>query len=164
MENNAASLDPVTDLCKRLDLLRLRYNIAFMVGPSSVASPPFIPMAEHIVHGLATYEPDAVTVARAIIDTADYMPVSDDTAVFYGSPLGRLFFAAGGFPGDGITHNIAAALLGCSRQWVHTLVRTGRLRSETNGERLRKVNAIDVRDMVRAKIDHHGYAVDEPVN
>lgn len=146
--------DPVADLCKHFDLLRLRYNIAFgVVGAAAAAAPPFIPMAETIVRGLADADPAAIGVCRAVVDPALWHPLSDDTGSFYGSQLGRLFFAAGGYPETGCTHNVAAAVLGCSRQWIHTLVRTQKLRSATGGDRPLKVSVEGVRALLKAKVD-----------
>lgn len=110
--------DTVTDLCERLDLMRLRYNIAFgIIGLPAIAAPPYIPMAEAIGRGLLNADPGAMNVTRALVDPAEM-----DRPEFWGTPLGRLLFTAGGFPREACTQTVAAAVLGCSRQWVSAMV------------------------------------------
>jgi hypothetical protein len=110
--------DTITDLCERLDLLRLRYNIAFgIIGLPAAAARPYIPMAEAISRGLLDADPAAMNITRALVDPAEmYRPE------FWGTPLGRLLFAAGGFPQQTCTQTVAAVVLGCSRQWVSAMV------------------------------------------
>lgn len=138
----------VAAICNRMDALHLRHALVF--NPASApAAPPYIPLAEALADGLALGSQSAVIVAHALLDDSDRQ---DER--FWAMDLGRLFFLAGGFRGDAVSHKIAASLLGCSRQYVHALVTGKKVRAEMS-EHLaaRMVNAADVRDLLKAKID-----------
>ena len=111
----------VTDLCERMDTLRLRYNLVFN-GQSAPDAPPYIPMAEALAKGLTDSDPAAVNIARAVVGFDQLV-----RAEFWGTPLGRLLFAAGGFPSDMCSQSVAAAVLSCSRQWVSAMLAEGKL-------------------------------------
>lgn len=119
MKNNPKG--PVADLCERMDTLRLRYNLVFNAQVTP-AAPPYIPMAEALVQALTIGDPAAVNVARAVVGF-DQLTRSE----FWGSPLGRLLFAAGGFPSEMCSQSVAAAVLSCSRQWVSAMLAEGKL-------------------------------------
>lgn len=112
--------DVISDLCDRMDLLRLRYGVVFRSG--TLPPPPYIPMAEALSRGLIREDPAAITTAQSLID-----PTEMDRPSFWGTPLGRLMFMAGGFPGDTCTQTAAAEVLSCSRQWVCAMVADGKL-------------------------------------
>lgn len=115
---------PIEDLSDRLGMLGIRYAVAF----STAAGPPephaMHTTAESIAAGLSRGDAVAVARARAIVDPAE---LSDSG--FWGTPLGRLMFAAGAFGSDDTTigQAFAARVLDVSRQWVGTLIAQGRL-------------------------------------
>lgn len=112
---------PIADLCERMDTLRLRYNLVF--NPKDApAAPPFIPMADTIVRGLTDSDKAAVNVARAVVGFDQLA-----RAEFWGTPLGRLLFSAGGFPTETCSQTVAANVLSCSRQWVSAMLADGKL-------------------------------------
>lgn len=138
----------VKAIINRMDALHLRHAIVF--HPATMpAAPPYIPLAEALADGLALGNNSVVTVVHALLDDSDRR---DER--FWAMDLGRLLFLAGGFRGDAVSQKITASLLGCSRQYVHALVTSGKLRSEPS-EHLaaRMVNVRDVCDLLRAKID-----------
>lgn len=111
----------VTDLCDRMELLYSRWTVVFTKAEVP-AYPPFVPLAEALAEGLAEGTKAAVRIARGVVDPGDL-----DDPQFWGTPLGRLLFAAGGCKDEMISQATAAAVLGCTRQWVSTLVGKGRL-------------------------------------
>jgi len=138
------------DLTDRLLLLRNRYEVAFHTA--SDAGPREIELYAGVIEkGLHDGLESALRAARAIIDPADM-----DTAAFWGTPLGVLLFAAGGFTGLAVSQTIAASVLHCSRQYVHELVVSGKLLSlappvgSTGG---RMVESAGVRVLVMKKLD-----------
>jgi hypothetical protein len=143
------SKDIITDICERMDLLRLRHGAVF--GGLSPAVVPFIPIAEALARGLGAEEPDAVRAARSLVDPGELAGPQ-----FWGSPFGRLLFLAGGWDGDTLSQTHAAALLGCSRQWVHALVEKGDLGAAPGAPGkpgARPVYASHVLAFMKAKID-----------
>ncbi len=140
--------DTITDLCERLHMLWLRYNVVFR--EPTHASPPYIPMAESLARGLLAEDKGAVVVTRSLVDLAD-----TDRAEFWATPLGRLLFVAGGYGDETLTQSVASALLGCSRQWVHALVVKGDLDSFPVDSKpgVRRVLVDQVRPLVKAKLD-----------
>jgi hypothetical protein len=141
MENK----DTTSDLCERMDLLCLRFNIVFgVVGLPAVAARPYIPMAEAISRGLLTADRAAVNVTRALVDPAEM-----DRPEFWATPLGRLLFAAGGYVPKTCTQTVAAAVLDCSRQWVSAMVAEHKL-SVAEG---RGVYVEEVRALLKSRID-----------
>jgi hypothetical protein len=132
----------ITDLCERLDLLRLRYGIVFQT--LSPAVPPFIPMAEAISRGLAAEDRAAVQITRALVD-----PTEMDRAEFWGTPLGRLLFLARGYVSGTCTQTVAAAVLDCSRQWVSAMVAEDKLTAAHD----RGVYAEEVHKILKSRID-----------
>lgn len=132
----------VTDLCDRLHLLRLRYDVVFCEPTHD--NPPYVPMAEALVRGLREGRKTAVVLVRSLIDPADM-----EKAEFWGTPLGRRLFLAGGHPDVGISQATAAALMGCSRQWISMMIKEGKLSSGVVGG----VYAEEVREVLKARID-----------
>lgn len=113
----------ITDLCERMDVLRLRYNIVFYPKAAATpAAPPYIPLAERVFKGLVDGDPAAATIARSIVGYAE-MGRTD----FWGTPLGKLMFVGGCFPSKSCSQTVAAAVLGCSRQWVSAMLAEGKL-------------------------------------
>lgn len=110
------------DLCERMDLLHLRHAIVFDKDAEFRAGPPYIPMAEALVKGLAAGDTNAATVAKSIIGMAEMQ-----RSEFWGTPLGRLMFAGGCFPSRTCSQAVAAAVLACSRQWVSAMLAEGKL-------------------------------------
>lgn len=114
--------DPVTDLADRLALLRVRYEVAFH-SPFGAPGPVHalaVALSLNLRHGMD----DAVRMTRAVVDPGDL-----DRPEFWGTPLGRLLFEAGGHVGETMTQTAAAAVLGCSRQWVNAMVAEDKLTS-----------------------------------
>lgn len=139
--------DVIGDLCDRMDLLRLRYNVVFNRMAQAVPAPPYIPLAEALMQGLAEGHPHALTMARTLVDPGDL-----EGSAFWGTPFGQLLFLAGGYtPGYGgsCSQTVAAAVLGCSRQWVSAMVAEGKLSSTGD----RRVLVDQVRDVLRKRID-----------
>lgn len=132
---------PVTDLCERMETLRLRYNLVFNTEATPDA-PPYIPMAEALVKGLADGDPAAVNIARAVVGFTEL-----SRPEFWGTPLGRLMFAGGCFPSDQCSQATAALVLSCSRQWVSAMLAEGKL---TQAE-WRGVYVHEVRQMMRLR-------------
>lgn len=116
--------DPIADLCERMDTLRLRYTIVFAgpVAEQIPGAPPYIPLAETIAQGLADQDSYAATVAKSVVGYAEMT-----RAEFWGTPLGRLMFAGGCFPGEQCSQTVAAYVLSCSRQWVSAMLAEGKL-------------------------------------
>jgi hypothetical protein len=137
------STDIISDLCERLDLLRLRNNIVF--GVLDPLPRGFVPHAESLARGLLAEDQDAVHVVRALIDPAELSLTS-----FWLSPLGRLLFAVGGYPRETVPQGVAAAVLGCSRQWVNAMIAKGKLPPAAKD---REVYYQHVRAMVKAKLE-----------
>jgi len=136
------------DLTDRLLLLRSRYEVAFYTRADATArdAPTFAAVVEAGLHdGLDS----ALTVVRAVVDPAEMR-----APAFWQTPLGALFFAAGGFPGQEMPQTLAASVLGCSRQYVSSLVKDGKLATPSAAASRRKVvSAEAVRDLLRAKLD-----------
>lgn len=138
--------DPVTDLTDRLALLRVRYEVAFH---SPFALPgPVGPLAATLEEGLRNGMDTAVRMARAVVDPAEM-----DRAEFWGTALGRLMFAAGGHSGQVCTQATAAAVLGCSRQWVSAMVAEGKLAQAERGVFVEQVREVLVRRAKRVLDD-----------
>lgn len=131
--------DPATDLCERLHRLWLRYNVVFR--EPTPANPPYIPLAESVLRGLADEDKWAVIITRSVVDQAE-----EDQPAFWGTPLGRLLFVAGGYPYDTCAQAVAAAVLGCSRQWVSAMVSDGKLSAADRG-----VHAEQVRQVLKSR-------------
>jgi len=117
-DNDKTSTAILADLCERMNMLRLRHGIVFR--DLSPAALPFPPLAGALARGLVAKDKDAVIVARSLVDPAEM-----DTPAFWATPLGRLMFRAGAFPGETISQTFAARVLGCSRQWVGEMVSKG---------------------------------------
>lgn len=141
-------LEPVIEeIRKRLDLLQLRYSIIW--PKRTVPSPEAVSeCARDVAESLARRDVPAVHIVRALVDPADLAGHP-----FWSTPLGRLLFAAGGYPCGEMTQATAATVLNLSRQRVHQLVLSGALRSETGGiPSARMVRAGDVCDLLRHRI------------
>lgn len=138
--------EPVKDLCNRMALLHVRYDVVFR--EPTPANPPYIPLAEALESGLRGDVPEAVRIARGVVDPADL-----ERPGFWATPLGRLMFSAGCFKGETVTQAFAAGVLGCSRQWVHQMLDSGVLRPGLMELPPREVRAGDVRVELRAKLD-----------
>jgi len=142
------SVSVVKDLCDRMALLHNRYDVVFR-RTNVPGHLPYIPLAEALAAGLAADHPEAAKLARAVVDPADL-----DRPEFWATPLGRLMFAAGAFRDKAVTQTLAAAVLGCSRQWVHQMVVRGLLRTDAGlNPAAREVYAKDVREMLKTKLD-----------
>lgn len=137
-----APKDVTTDLCERLHILRLRYQVVF--HELSPANPPYIPMAEALLRGLGEGDAAAVTHLKALVDEAEM-----DRPAFWGTDLGRLLFAAGAREGATVSQTVAAAVLGCSRQWVSAMVAENKL----TPTHYREVYADEVRKVLKARVD-----------
>lgn len=110
--------EPVTDLADRLALLAIRHCVA--LNTIAAAPPPHVlhTFAEEMVAALRTsYPVAAVARVRAVVDPGDM-----DRADFWGTPLGRLLFLADGYGRETCSQAVAAAVFGCSRQWVSAMV------------------------------------------
>lgn len=118
--------DVIADLCERLHVLRLRYQVVFHIA--TPANPPYIPMAESLGRGLLDGDRDAMVHVRTLID-----PTEMERPAFWGTPLGRLLFASGGYGSSTCTQATAAAVLDCSRQWVSAMVREEKLTRAMGG-------------------------------
>jgi excisionase family DNA binding protein len=136
------------DLIDRLLLLRSRYEVAFHVN--SDAGPREIELYAGVIEkGLHDGLDSALRAVRAIVDPADTA-----TAAFWQTPLGVLFFAAGGFEADEMPQTLAASLLGCSRQYISEMVKNGKLVNPgTGAARRRMVRSEAVRELLRRKLD-----------
>ena len=137
--------DIVKDLADRMALLRVRHDVVF-VQVGHPANPEYLSLAEALYEGLLAGDPVAVARARAVVDPADL-----DRKDFWATSLGRLMFAAGAFGSGMIGRGFAAGILGCSRQWVHELVTSGRLTRSPGSAVL--VSADDVREVLKTRID-----------
>jgi hypothetical protein len=135
--------DIVTDLCERMHALWLRSQVVFGTVNDIPHYIPYIPLAETLLRGLADGDGLAVPHIRALVDKAEM-----DRPDFWGTDLGRLLFAAdeGAIP---ISQAKAAAVLGCSRQWVSAMVAEGKL-TATEG---RGVYSDEVRRVLKARVD-----------
>lgn len=142
--------DTITDLCERMHLLHMRNVIVFHEsGTGPIGNIPYIPLAEALARGLLADDKDAVATAHAVVGMNDLF-----RADFWVTPLGRLLFQAGGYPGDSCTQTVAAAAMGCTRQYVHALVKSGQIRSQAGiNPAAREVNVVDVRDLLKTKLD-----------
>lgn len=152
--------DTITDLADRLAMLHTRAQV--VLGDFSSDEVDWLP-ADHAAHfyrdaaailaaGLREGHPDAIGKVRAVVDPADL-----DRPEFWGTPLGRLLFVAGGFTGETLTQTGAAGLLGCSRQWVNAMVAEGKLAPAAD----RGVYAEQVREVLKARVER--LKVDAPV-
>lgn len=142
-------IDSPTDAIRnRMEALHLRHAIAFPdhTPPKGTLIEAF---AQEMTERLKRSDDLAVTIMRALIDAADQQP----DAAFWGTPLGRLLFAAGGYQHDAVPQATAAAVLRISRQRVHQLVLSGALGSETGvNPAARQVRAADVRYLLKQRI------------
>lgn len=137
----------IPDLCERLHVLHLRHQIVF--GELTPANPPYIPMAETLARGLADEDENAVRIARTLVDMTE-MELPD----FWGTPLGRLMFAAGCWTTGTVPQLVASKLLGCSRQWIHSMVkkeRVGSVPSKTS--EAPALLTVELRGLVKEKLD-----------
>jgi hypothetical protein len=132
-------MDIITDLRSRMAILASRHNVAFNLAGLVDAGA----LAEGLLRGLA--EGDVVARVRilALVDQGEM-----DRPAFWSTDLGRLLFAADG-GAKPITQAVAAAVLGCSRQWVSAMVAEGKL-SATND---RNVYSDEVRRVLKARVD-----------
>jgi hypothetical protein len=136
------------DLEDRLALLRVRYEVAFHVKGGHW---PIGPLAAALENGMHNGLDSAVRMVRALVDPGEL-----ESAKFWGTPLGVLLFSAGGFTDLACPQTVAAAVLRCSRQYVHELIVSGKLLSvappvgSTSG---RMVESAGVRVLVMKKID-----------
>jgi hypothetical protein len=125
--------DAVSDLADRLAMLYTRSQVVF--GSWAFGATPtdrlliehaanfYREAAAYLRKGLTEGHPDAIGKVRAVIDPADM-----DRSEFWATPLGRLMFAAGAWwQGETCTQAVAAAVLGCSRQWISAMVAEGKL-------------------------------------
>lgn len=142
------------DLEDRLALFDLRHNIVFALfgGDDLVGGPEmYAYIAGKLEEGLHEGSPDTVKSVRALIDPGEL-----DSAKFWGTPLGVLLFSAGGYVPLACPQTVAAAVLRCSRQYVHELIVSGKLLSvappvgSTSG---RMVESAGVRVLVMKKLD-----------
>lgn len=135
--------DAVTDLCERMHTLWQRAQTVFgqLDIPHNI---PYIPLAESLLRGLADGDGLAVPHIRALVDPAEM-----DRPEFWGTNLGRLLFAADGGAVP-ISQTVAAAVLGCSRQWVSAMVNEGKL---TATGASRGVYSDEVRRVLKARVD-----------
>lgn len=141
------------DLIDRLALLDLRHNVVF--GPFGGDDPSGDVMHAYIAAkveaGLHANKPGTVEIVRGIVDPAEM-----STAKFWATPLGVLLFSAGGYTDLACSQTVAAAVLRCSRQYVHELIVSGKLLSvaplvgSTSG---RMVESAGVRVLVMKKLD-----------
>lgn len=135
--------DVITDLCERMHTLWLRSQVVFGSHNDIPHNIPYIPLAESLLRSLAEGEGAAVPYIRALVDPAEM-----DRPAFWGTDLGRLLFAADG-GARLISQATAAAVLGCSRQWVSAMVAEGKL-TATND---RGVYSDEVRRVLKARVD-----------
>jgi hypothetical protein len=138
--------DIITDLCARMAQLASRHNVAFGLG--AAPRPTSTALAEGLLRGLlrGLAEGDVVAHARilALVDQGEM-----DRPAFWGTDLGRLLFAAEGGARP-ITQAVAAAVLGCSRQWISAMVAEGKLtRVDDRGG----VYSDEVRRVLKARVD-----------
>lgn len=133
------------DLTDRALLLRSRYEAAFGVG--SDRDDRWCELYAGVVEkGLHDSPESALRAVRAIVDPAEM-----GTAAFWRTPLGVLVFAAGGYPNETLPQTLAALVLGCSRQYVSEMVKTGKLAAPHAESRM--VGSAAVRDLLRRKLD-----------
>lgn len=133
--------DIITDLCDRMAVLAARHNTVF--GLNAAPRPTTAALAEGLLRDLEEGGGMAVQRIRALVDKTEM-----DRPDFWGTDLGRLLFAADGGAAP-ITQAVAAAVLGCSRQWVSAMVAEGKL-TATNG---RNVYSDEVRRVLKARVD-----------
>jgi hypothetical protein len=134
-----------TDLAARLALLHTRAQV--VLGrfpaepadrlPADHASSFYRDAAAMLEAGLREGNPDAIGKVRAVVDPADM-----DRSDFWGTPLGRLLFVAGGFGAETCSQAIAAGVLGCSRQWVSAMVSEGKLNAAPRGVYVEQVQGV----------------------
>jgi hypothetical protein len=136
--------DIVTDLCERMHALWLRSQVVFGSTNDIPHNIPYIPLAEALLRGLAEGDGLAIPYIWALVDKAEM-----DRPAFWGTDLGRLLFATdkGAVP---ISQTVAAAVLGCSRQWVSAMVKEGKLTALADG---RMVYSDEVRRVLKARVD-----------
>lgn len=137
--------DVKQDLTDRLLLLRSRYEVAFHTTDAT-GNREIELYAGVIEKGLHDGLESAMNAVRAIVDPADL-----SNATFWRSPLGVLFFAAGGYPRPWLSQTDTAGILGCSRQYVHEMLVSGRLQRPAGHRSL--VDAGSVRESLRRKLD-----------
>ncbi len=136
--------DVKQDLTDRLLLLRSRYEVAFRADAGTGLAAE--DLAAVVEAGLHDNLESALAAAHAIVDPADLA-----TVAFWQTPLGVLLFAAGGFPHADLPQTLAARVLGCSRQYVSEMVKSGKLAAPHAKSRL--VSAYGVRELLRRKLD-----------
>jgi len=137
--------DVKQDLFDRLLLLRSRYEVAFSCG-SAVDDRWCELYAEIVEKGLHDSTESSLRAVRAIVDPAEM-----SAAAFWQTPLGALAFSAGGYPNAEMPQSLAALVLGCSRQYVSEMVKSGKLTAPHTGSRM--VLAEGVRELLRRKLD-----------
>jgi len=141
--------DVTTDLAERLALLHIRWKVAF--GDNYFQDPQehFLTTAHVLAEGLRNEDPAAVAKVRSVVDPGDL-----DSTEFWALPLGRVLFAAGGFGRDSLSRTAAAAVLDCSRQWVHELVSRGTLKAAPTRSAVdREVYVKEVREVLKDRLD-----------
>jgi hypothetical protein len=148
--------DIMTDLRDRLAMLHTRHMVAFefVAFFSGPADPPvYEPLAATLKAGLYSADPEIVTRVRALIDPSELVDLDRPTS-FWATSLGRLLFSAGGFYETALPRTLAAAVLGCSRQWVHELVVKGELQAAPSPAASdRAVYAERVRTLLSKRLD-----------
>lgn len=135
------------DIADRLAMLNVRYAVAFCTV-ATPEDPKYREIAESLETALVRQDPEAVSRVRALVDHAELGKAS-----FWATPLGVLLFYAGGFGAEDLPQTLAAALLGCSRQYVSEMVKSGKLSRSRFGVRGGMVQAEAVRQMLIRKLD-----------
>lgn len=136
--------DIITDLIERMHVLHLRHQVVFTRADPR---PGYLSTAETLVRGLVNGDKTAVTIVKALVDPGD-----TGEPAFWGTPLGRLLFCAGGHQRDTCTQAEAAAVLGCSRQWISAMVGEGKLDAAEG----RRVRVDQVCGVLKARADRLG--------
>lgn len=134
----------IEDLTDRLAMLENRFAVAFPFAEKFLF-PPYVEMAEAVAAGLLSGFDSSLKVAKAIVDPADM-----DTQKFWGTPLGRLMFAAGAITDEMIPRALACEVLGFSRQSLHERIVKGSV-SDTGMQAL--VLTEEIRALLRTRLD-----------
>lgn len=135
------------DIADRLGMLNVRYAVAFCI-PATPGDPKYREIAESLETALACQEPEAVSRVRALVDHSEL-----GSAAFWQTPLGVLLFYAGGFTAEEMPQTLAASVLGCSRQYVSEMVKSGKLPTSRYGVRGGMVETDAVRRRLIRKLD-----------
>lgn len=132
------------DIYDRLTTLDARHCVVF--GQFDNAA-PCQDRAKALEKGLRAADADAVKAVTALIDAHEL----ENSPRFWMTSLGRLLFAAGGYPKDKLTQTQAAGVLGCSRQYVHELISRGKIEPSPRFPAM--VQATSVRRILIGKLD-----------